>query len=57
MTPVLFVAGHGAGDPGAVGNGFTEAALVRKLAARIGELGGGPRRCSTRAATGTPTAG
>ena len=40
MNPVLFIAGHGAGDSGAVGNGYTEAALVRMLASRIGEMCG-----------------
>lgn len=34
------IAGHGAGDPGATGNGYTEAERVRALAARIGALGG-----------------
>lgn len=32
--------GHGAGDSGAVGNGFTEAERVRALGSRIKELGG-----------------
>lgn len=35
------IAGHGAGDPGAVGCGHTEAGLVRELAARLGSMGGG----------------
>lgn len=33
------IAGHGAGDPGAVGNGRTEAGLVRELAARLASIG------------------
>ena len=37
---LLVVAGHGAGDPGAVGFGFTEAERVRALASRIKALGG-----------------
>lgn len=37
---LLVVAGHGAGDPGAVGFGFTESERVRALAARIKSLGG-----------------
>ena len=41
MSVKLFViCGHGAGDPGACAGGQTEAALVRKLAARIKNLGG-----------------
>lgn len=41
MSGKLFIiCGHGAGDPGACAGGQTEAALVRKLAARIKELGG-----------------
>lgn len=32
--------GHGAGDSGAVGNGYTEAERVRALGSRIKELGG-----------------
>lgn len=34
------IAGHGAGDSGATGNGYTEAERVRVLAKRMGELGG-----------------
>lgn len=41
MAHLFVIAGHGHGDSGAVGNGFTEAERVRALAARIGELGGG----------------
>lgn len=40
MAKLFVIAGHGAGDPGACGNGYTEADLVRKLAKRIKELGG-----------------
>lgn len=36
---VLLIPGHGAGDPGAVGNGFTEAECVRLLAARMRNMG------------------
>ena len=38
--PLYVIAGHGAGDSGAVGNGYTEAERVRALARRMGELGG-----------------
>lgn len=42
MSNKLFIiAGHGAGDSGAVGNGYTEAERVRALASRIAVLGGG----------------
>lgn len=34
------IAGHGAGDSGAVGNGYKEADVVRQLANRIKALGG-----------------
>lgn len=37
---LFIIAGHGAGDPGATGNGYTEAERVRALAARISALGG-----------------
>ena len=37
---LFIIAGHGAGDPGACGNGYQEAERVRALAMRIGELGG-----------------
>lgn len=40
MAKLFCIAGHGAGDSGAVGGGYTEAALVRKLAMRIKALGG-----------------
>lgn len=34
------ICGHGAGDPGACGNGYSEAERVRALGARIAALGG-----------------
>lgn len=37
---LYIIAGHGAGDPGATGGGKTEADLVRKLAAKMKEIGG-----------------
>lgn len=40
MAKLWIIAGHGAGDPGACAGGYTEAALVRKLAKRIKALGG-----------------
>ena len=40
MTKLFVVAGHGAGDPGACANGYTEAERVRALASRIKALGG-----------------
>lgn len=40
MARIFIIAGHGAGDCGAVGNGYTEAERVRALANRIKELGG-----------------
>lgn len=40
MAKLFVIAGHGAGDPGAVGNGYTEAERVRALASRIKALGG-----------------
>ena len=40
MAKLFVIAGHGAGDPGAEGNGYQEAERVRALAAKIGELGG-----------------
>lgn len=40
MPKLFVICGHGAGDPGAVGNGYKEADLVRKLGKRIKELGG-----------------
>ncbi len=41
MTKLYLIPGHGQGDSGAVGGGYTEADLVRRLATRIRELGGG----------------
>ena len=41
MTKLYLIPGHGQGDSGAVGGGLTEADLVRRLASRIKELGGG----------------
>lgn len=41
MPKIFVIAGHGAGDPGASGNGFKEAERVRVLARKIKELGGG----------------
>lgn len=40
MPKLYVIAGHGAGDPGAGGGGMNEADLVRKLAAKMKELGG-----------------
>ncbi len=40
MPKLFIIAGHGAGDPGACGNGYTEAERVRALAQRIKILGG-----------------
>lgn len=40
MTKLYLIPGHGQGDSGAVGGGYTEADLVRQLATRIKELGG-----------------
>lgn len=40
MTKLFIIAGHGAGDCGAVGNGYTEAERVRALASGIAVLGG-----------------
>lgn len=40
MARIFVIAGHGAGDSGAVGNGYTEAERVRVLAKKIKELGG-----------------
>lgn len=40
MAKIFVIAGHGAGDPGACGNGFSEAERVRALANKIKELGG-----------------
>ena len=40
MAHLFIIAGHGAGDSGAVGYGYTEAERVRALARRIVALGG-----------------
>ncbi len=40
MAKLFVICGHGAGDSGAVGNGFKEAEQVRKLGKKIKELGG-----------------
>ena len=40
MAHLFLIAGHGDGDPGACGNGYTEAERVRALAARVKALGG-----------------
>lgn len=40
MAKLFVIAGHGAGDPGACGNGYQEAERVRALATRIKALGG-----------------
>lgn len=40
MEKLFVIAGHGAGDCGAVGNGYQEAERVRKLAQRIKDFGG-----------------
>lgn len=40
MTKLFVICGHGAGDCGAVGNGYEEADQVRKLGKRIKALGG-----------------
>lgn len=41
MAHLFVIAGHGAGDCGAVGYGYTEAERVRYLASRLSALGGG----------------
>lgn len=40
MKKLYVICGHGAGDPGACGNGYQEAERVRALGARIKALGG-----------------
>lgn len=40
MTKLFVICGHGAGDPGACGNGYQEAERVRALGKRIKKLGG-----------------
>lgn len=41
MAHLFIIAGHGAGDCGAIGYGYTEAERVRALASRLQALGGG----------------
>lgn len=45
MSKLYLIAGHGAGDPGAVGYGYNEAERVRALTNRIMELGGSDVSC------------
>lgn len=40
MAKLFVIAGHGAGDPGACGNGYSEAERVRALAQRMKTIGG-----------------
>lgn len=40
MAKLFIIAGHGAGDPGACANGYSEAERVRALASKIKKLGG-----------------
>ena len=40
MAKLFIICGHGAGDPGACGNGYQEAERVRALGKRIKDLGG-----------------
>ena len=40
MAHIFVIAGHGAGDPGASGHGYTEAERVRALAAKLKAYGG-----------------
>lgn len=40
MPKLFYIAGHGAGDPGATGNGYQEAERVRVLGNRIKAIGG-----------------
>ncbi len=40
MAKLFIICGHGAGDPGACGNGYQEAERVRTLAKRIKKFGG-----------------
>lgn len=40
MTKLFVICGHGAGDPGACGNGYEEAERVRVLGKKIKEFGG-----------------
>lgn len=40
MPKLFIICGHGAGDPGAAGNGYTETERVRALASKIKQYGG-----------------
>ena len=40
MAHLFVIAGHGAGDPGACGHGFSEAERVRALATKVKAIGG-----------------
>lgn len=40
MPKLFYIAGHGAGDPGATGNGYQEAERVRALGNRVKAIGG-----------------
>lgn len=40
MLPLYVISGHGAGDPGAGGNGYNEADVVRQISSRLKALGG-----------------
>lgn len=40
MTKLYVISGHGAGDPGAGGNGYGEADIVRRISSRLKALGG-----------------
>lgn len=40
MAKLFVIAGHGAGDPGACSDGYSEADLVRKLASKLRSRGG-----------------
>lgn len=40
MTKLYVISGHGAGDPGASGNGYNEADVVRQISSRLKKLGG-----------------
>lgn len=40
MAKLYIICGHGAGDPGATGNGYKEAERVRALGSRLAALGG-----------------
>ncbi|NBJ04438.1 N-acetylmuramoyl-L-alanine amidase, partial [Lachnospiraceae bacterium] len=40
MPKLFYIAGHGAGDPGASGNRYQEAERVRALGNRLKAIGG-----------------